>query len=176
MSDMIDEVFDEEEDSQRDRYLTFTLDGNTYGVSIRFVTEIIGVQPITKVPETPDYIKGIINLRGKVIPLIDVRLKFGKKEIPYTERTCVIVVDTGELLVGLIVDTVDDVQAIPAGSVASAPDGSLGFEDRYIEGVGDVDGKVTLLLNMDRFLRAEEADAAERAAGAESGAEAETPS
>jgi purine-binding chemotaxis protein CheW len=164
MTDIIDEGYNDEEESQRGRYLTFTLDDNVYGVSIRFVTEIIGVQRITKVPNTPDFIKGIINLRGKIIPLIDVRLKFGKEEIPYTERTCIIVVDTGAMLVGLIVDKVDDVLTIPDDMKADAPDGRLGFEDRYIEGVGKVDDQVLLLLDMERFLRADEADAASRAA------------
>jgi purine-binding chemotaxis protein CheW len=164
MADRIGEMYSDEEDSQRGRYLTFTLEGNVYGVSIRFVTEIIGVQSITKVPNTPDFIKGIINLRGKIIPLIDVRLKFGKEEIPYTERTCIIVMDTGSVVVGLIVDSVDDVLTIPDEMKADAPDGRLGFEDRYIEGIGKVDDQVLLLLDMERFLRADEADAASRAA------------
>jgi len=164
MTDRIGEAYSDEEESQRGRYLTFTTGDNVYGVSIRFVTEIIGVQRITKVPNTPDFIKGIINLRGKIIPLIDVRLKFGKEEVSYTERTCIIVVDTGVMLVGLIVDKVDDVLTISDDMKADAPDGRLGFEDRYIEGVGKVDDQVVLLLDMERFLRADEADAAARAA------------
>ncbi|MDR2163690.1 MAG: chemotaxis protein CheW [Clostridiales Family XIII bacterium] len=159
---MIDELYIENEDSQRGRYLTFTLDEDVFGVAIRFVKEIIGVQNITKVPDTPDFIKGIINLRGKIVPIIDVRLKFGKEEIPYNERTCVIVVETEGMVVGLIVDRVDDVLTLSDGMVSAAPVGRLGFESMYIEGVGDVDGQVLLLLDLDSFLRPDEADAAGR--------------
>jgi purine-binding chemotaxis protein CheW len=166
MAEFVTGTYNEEEDSQRGRYLTFTIEDAVYGVSIRFVTEIIGIQSVTRVPETPDYIKGITNLRGRIIPLIDVRLKFGKPEIPYTERTCVVVADTGEMIVGLIVDRVDDVLTIPEDRIASAPEGALGFEDRYVEGVGNMDDKVILLLDMERFLRADEAEAAEGAVAA----------
>ncbi|MDR1496729.1 MAG: chemotaxis protein CheW [Clostridiales Family XIII bacterium] len=164
---MADELFTENEDSQHGRYLTFTLDDDVFGISIRFIREIIGIQNITKVPETPDFIKGIINLRGKIISIIDVRLKFGKEEIPYTERTCVIVVEMNGMIVGLIVDKVDDVLTIPDEDIASAPDGRLGFEVMYIEGIGSVDDQVLLLLDLDKFLRSDEVDAAGRAAGSE---------
>lgn len=142
-----------EEDTQRGRYLTFTLEDNTYGVPILFVTEIIGIQHITKVPETPDFIKGITNLRGKIIPLIDVRLKFGKSEIPYNERTCIIVIETNGMAVGLIVDKVDDVVSIEESQIASAPEARIGFETRYIAGIGHSDGGILLLLDLDRFLK-----------------------
>jgi purine-binding chemotaxis protein CheW len=163
---MIDELFTENEDSQHGRYLTFTLAEDVFGVSIRFVKEIIGVQSITKVPETPDFIKGIINLRGKVIPIIDVRLKFGKEEIAYTERTCIIVVEMNDMAVGLIVDTVDDVLTIPDEDIAAAPDERLGFDTLYIEGVAGVEGRVLLLLDLKKFLRPDEAAAADRASEA----------
>ena len=156
MTEPNNDIYKEEEDSQKGRFLTFTLDDNVYGVAIRFVTEIIGVQTITNVPETPDYIKGIINLRGKIIPLIEVRLKFGKTEIPYTERTCIIVVNIAEMVVGLIVDKVDDVLTIPDEMIAEPPDGRLGFEDRYIEGIGKVEDEVLLLLNLDQLLKPDE--------------------
>ncbi|MDR0518783.1 MAG: chemotaxis protein CheW [Clostridiales Family XIII bacterium] len=141
-----------EEDTQRGRYLTFTLAGSTYGVAIRYVIEIVGVGRITKVPNTPAFIKGITNLRGKIIPLVDVRLKFGRPEIPYTERTCVIVADVGGVDVGLIVDRVDDVIAIPDESIAAVPEGRVGFEDRFIESVGDVDGKMLFIVDMEVFV------------------------
>jgi purine-binding chemotaxis protein CheW len=164
MMNMADELYDEtNEDIGRGRYLTFTLGDDVFGVAIRFVQEIIGIQRITTVPDTPDFIKGIINLRGKIIPIIDVRLKFGKEEIPYNERTCIIVVEANGMFVGLIVDKVDDVLTLPDDMVSAAPDGRLGFENMYIQGVGNVDGQVLLLLDLDRFLRADEADAADRA-------------
>ena len=155
----------EEEDTQRGRYLTFTLEDNIYGLPIRFVIEIIGVQDATKVPETPDYVKGIINLRGRIIPLIDVRLKFGKEEIPYDERTCIIVIDVNAVAVGLIVDKVDDVLTLEDDQIALPPTGgSVGFENRYIEGIGKVNDAVLLLLDAEKLLRADEMEIIENIA------------
>ncbi|MDR0851775.1 MAG: chemotaxis protein CheW [Clostridiales Family XIII bacterium] len=166
MVNLFDEEI-EEEDTQRGRYLTFTLGENVYGIAIRHVTEIIGIQNITRVPETPDFIKGIINLRGKIIPLIDVRLKFGKEEIPYTERTCIIVASAGSVQVGLIVDKVDDVLTIEDDDIAPAPENRIGFENRYIEGIGKFGDTVQILLNTEKLLNNDELDAAARAADSE---------
>ena len=147
----------EEEDTQRGRFLTFTLEDNIYGLPIRFVTEIIGIQEATRVPETPDYVKGIINLRGRIIPLIDVRLKFGKVEIPYNERTCIIVIDVNSASIGLIVDKVEDVLTIDDSQIAAPPEnGKVGFENRYIEGIGKVGEQVQLLLDAEKLLQTEE--------------------
>ena len=157
---MMETFFDdnfEEEDTQRGRYLTFTLEDNVYGLPIRFVTEIIGIQETTRVPETPDYVKGIINLRGRIVPLIDVRLKFGKNEIPYNERTCIIVIDVNSAAVGLIVDKVEDVLTIEESQIADPPEsGRVGFENRYIEGIGKVGEEVQLLLDAEKLLQTEE--------------------
>jgi purine-binding chemotaxis protein CheW len=162
MVELYDEGNFEEEDTQYGRYLTFTIEENTYGVPIRFVTEIIGIQSITKVPETPDYIKGITNLRGKIIPLIDVRLKFGKEEVPYNERTCIVVVDIDSVAVGLIVDRVADVLVIEDDQIALPPETGLGFENRYIEGIGKAEDRVQLLLNVEKLLKYDEMDMIER--------------
>ena len=165
MAGFLEEENFEEEDTQRGRFLTFTIEDNTYGLPIRFVTEIIGVQPATKVPETPDFVKGIINLRGRIIPLVDVRLKFGKEEIPYTERTCIIVIDVNSVAVGLIVDKVDDVLTLEDHQIALPPSGgSLGFENRYIEGIGKVEDMVLLLLSAEKLLRTEEMELIENIA------------
>lgn len=165
MAGFLEEEEFEEEDTQRGRFLTFTLEDNIYGLPIRFVIEIIGVLTATKVPETPDYVKGIINLRGRIIPLIDVRLKFGKEEIPYTERTCIIVVDVNGVAVGLIVDKVDDVLQLEDDQIALPPSGgSLGFENRYIEGIGKVNETVLLLLDAEKLLRTEEMEIIENIA------------
>ena len=91
MEEMIDNTQVLEEDTQKGRFLTFSLDKESYGIEIKYVTEIIGLQEITEVPELPDYIKGIINLRGKIIPVMDIRLRFKKSEKEYNDRTCVIV-------------------------------------------------------------------------------------
>lgn len=165
MVGFFEEEYLEEEDTQHGRFLIFSLDGNTYGLPIRFVTEIIGIQPATRVPETPDYVKGIINLRGRIIPLIDVRLKFGREEIPYNERTCVIVIDVNAVAVGLIVDKVNDVLTIEDEQIALPPPGALGFENRYIEGIGKAGDMVLLLLDAEKLLRAEEMEMIESIAG-----------
>lgn len=113
MSEVLNkEEIEQEEDTQQDRYLTFSLGNQIFGIEIRYVTEIIGIQPITEVPEMPDYVKGIINLRGKIIPVIDVRLKFRKEPAEYNDRTCIIVIDIHEISIGLIVDNVAEVLTI----------------------------------------------------------------
>ena len=101
-----------EEDTQKGKYLIFSLGNEFYGIEIKYVTEIIGVQPITEIPELPDYIKGIINLRGKIIPVMDVRIRFKKSPMEYNDRTCVIVIDVKDTSVGLIVDSVSEVLSI----------------------------------------------------------------
>lgn len=156
MVDMINSEEQTAEDTQRGRFLTFTLEENVYGISIKYVTEIIGMQTVTTVPETPNFLKGIINLRGKVVPLIDVRLKFGKEEKEYNERTCVIVVEVENLSVGLIVDMVDDVLTISEDKIAPPPVGTGGYDNKYIEGIGQTDNQVILLLDAEKILKSDE--------------------
>ncbi|NPV91013.1 MAG: purine-binding chemotaxis protein CheW [Firmicutes bacterium] len=144
------------EDTQKDRYLTFSLGSELYGIEIRCVTEIVGIQPITEVPELPGYIRGIINLRGKIIPVLDVRMRFKKPFREYNDRTCIIVIDTEEVSVGLIVDSVAEVLTIPEGDIVPPPDlGDSG--NRYIKGIGKVGGEVKLLLDCHKLLNEEEA-------------------
>lgn len=150
-----------EEDTQRGRYLTFSLEKEIYGIEIKYVTEIIGIQGITKVPEVPAYVKGIINLRGKIIPVIDIRLKFGKESIEYDDRTCIIVIDINDILVGLIVDKVDEVLSISEEEIAPPPAYKTGFENRYIKGIGKAGEEVQLLLDCEKLLRNDEIDIVE---------------
>jgi len=156
MADIFDEGKLMEEDTQHGRFLTFTLEDEVYGIEIKYVTEIIGLQSITKVPEVPDYVKGIINLRGKIIPVIDVRLKFGKPPIEYNDRTCIIVIDIGDVSVGLIVDNVDEVLTIEDQDIAAPPASKTGFENRYIKGIGKAGERVQLLLDCEKLLKTEE--------------------
>lgn len=158
MENVLDNNVVNDEDTQQGRYLTFTIDHVMYGITIKNVTEIIGIQPITRVPETPDYVKGIINLRGKIVPLIDVRLKFGKEEIPYNERTCVIVIDVDSVPVGLIVDKVEDVLSISEENIARPPQGHVGYDNRYVEGIGQSGDKVQILLDVKKIMQPEEID------------------
>ncbi len=141
----------DDEDTQADKYLTFVLNEEEFGIEIRYVTEIIGIQKITGVPDMPDYIKGVINLRGKVIPAMDVRLRFGMEERSYDDRTCVVVICVEEQSVGLIVDRVSEVLDIPQGDIEPPPGGEIG-EGRFNQGLGKVNGQVKILLNAGQLL------------------------
>ncbi len=151
-----EELLEQQEDTQHGRYLTFNLGEEVFGLEIRYVTEIIGLQPITKIPEVASYIKGVINLRGKIIPVIDMRLKFGKEPEEYTDRTCIVVIDTEEVVVGLIVDKVSEVMSIDDEDVVPPPDQRTGIRNRYIKGIGKVDGNVKLLLDCQTLLDTDE--------------------
>ena len=142
----------QEEDTLQGRFLTFTLVNDVYGLPIEYIVEIIGIQSITIVPNVPAYIKGIINLRGKIIPVIDVRLKFGKEPAEYNDSTCVIVLEIGDISVGLLVDNVDEVLTIEDDNIAAPPANRMGFENRYIMGIGKINGKVQLLLDCQKLL------------------------
>jgi len=152
-----DADFLEQEDTQKDRYLTFQINSEVYGIEIRYVTEIIGIQPITEVPELPEYMKGIINLRGKIIPVMDVRLRFKKTEIVYNDRTCVVVIDIGNISIGLIVDNVSEVLSIPEEEIVSPPD-IRNEGNRYIKGIGKVGSDVKLILDCDKLLNEQETE------------------
>ncbi len=123
-----------------------------------YVTEIIGIQSITEVPELPVYIKGIINLRGKIIPVMDVRLRFGKPEHEYDERTCVIVIDIKDVSIGLIVDRVSEVLNIAESEIVPPPQLDKDYRHKYIKGIGKVDKDVKLLLNCEKLLNDEDID------------------
>lgn len=146
-----------DEDTQHDRYLTFSLGEVVFGIEIKFVTEIIGMQPITPLPEVPDYIRGIVNLRGKIIPVIDMRLKFGLKQAEYNDRICIIVIETGGKPVGLIVDKVADVVIIGEENIEEPPVCQSGAQEIYVDKIGKVGNDVKLLLSCDRLFISDEA-------------------
>ncbi|MDF2592115.1 MAG: cheW4 [Clostridia bacterium] len=152
---MQEELF-EEEDTQKGKYLTFNIGTEFYGIEIKYVTEIIGIQVITEVPELPEHIRGIINLRGKIIPVMDVRLRFKKPFREYNDRTCVIVVDIKDISVGLIVDSVSEVLNIPEQDIVEPPQINKGFNNRYIKKIGKVGSDVKLLLNCEKLLTEDE--------------------
>ena len=147
---VVQDIMDEE-DTLAGRFLTFLLGSESYGIEIRYVTEIIGIQTITEVPELPDYIRGIINLRGKIIPVMDVRLRFKKSFREYNDRTCVIVVDIQNISIGLIVDSVSEVLAIPEAEIVPPPEVSK-EGNKYIRGIGKVGSEVKLLLDCEKLL------------------------
>ena len=122
------------------------------------MTEIIGIQEITEVPELPIYVKGIINLRGKIIPVMDVRLRFKKEQREYNDRTCIIVIDIRDISIGLIVDHVAEVVVIDPENIVPPPTIKTGFHNRYIKGIGKVGSEVKLLLDCNKLLNDEEID------------------
>jgi len=138
------------------KYLTFALGREEYGIGILKVKEIIGILPITPVPRTPGYMKGVINLRGKVIPVVDLRLKFGMEGIAATDRACIIVVEVshpnGAVLTGVMVDSVSEVLNVKAGDIEEAPDFGVKLDTDYILGLTKMNGGVKILLEIDRVL------------------------
>ncbi len=142
----------ENEDTQKDKYLTFHLAGEDYGIEIRYVIEIIGIQNITEVPDMPNFIRGVINLRGKVIPVMDVRTRFNLEDREYDDRTCIIVVNVDGTEVGLVVDEVSEVADIPESSVEPPPKTSKNSESSYIQGMGKINNDVKILLDVHKLL------------------------
>lgn len=155
MDNVIRETLQIEEDTQKDKFLTFSIGREDYGIEIKFVTEIIGIQTITEIPELPDYVKGIINLRGKIIPVMDVRLRFKKEPLQYNDRTCVIVIDIMDISIGLIVDSVSEVLSIAEQDIVPPPEINKS-SNKYIKGIGKVENEVKLLLDCDKLLNYEE--------------------
>jgi len=158
-----------EEMAEREgKYLTFSLDNEEYGIGILKIKEIIGMMPITTVPHTPDYVKGVINLRGKVIPVVDLRLRFGIEPAKYTDRTCIIVVEivspSGTVLMGIVVDSVSEVLNMKAGEIEETPTFGIKLDTEYILGMAKMEGGVKILLDIDRVLHAEEIAALGKAA------------
>ena len=149
---------DQEEDTQKGKFLTFSLGNEFFGLEICYVTEIIGIQPITEVPDLPAYVRGIINLRGKIIPVMDVRLRFKKPFREYNDRTCVIVVDIRDISVGLIVDSVSEVLSIRDEDIVP-PQELKSAQNKYIKGIGKVGSDIKLLLDCDRLLNDEDIEA-----------------
>ena len=147
----------EQEDTQKEKYLTFELSNEIYGIEIRYVTEIIGIQQIVELPELPKYFRGIINLRGKIVPVMDVRLRFSKEFRNYNDRTCVIVIECGDITMGLIVDNVAEVLNIPEANIVPPPNLNKGGE-KYISGIGMVGDQVKLLLNCEKLLYDKESE------------------
>ena len=150
-----------ERDTQKGKYVTFKSGSEYFGLKIQYVNEIIVFQEITKIPESEDYIKGLINLRGKIIPVIDVRLRFKQEPFEYTDRTCIIVVNVKNIVVGLIVEKIAEVVEIQDENIIPSP--SVGKADKsqnkYVYAIGKVGDKVKLLLDPDRLLNDEEISA-----------------
>lgn len=145
-------------DTQKGKYVTFQSGNEYYGLKIQYVNEIIVYQEITEIPESAEYIKGLINLRGKIIPVVDVRLRFRQEPVPYTDRTCIIVVQVDEFVVGLIVEKIAEVVEIQDENILPPPSigKNDGMKNKFVSGVGKVGDEVKLLLDPARLLRDED--------------------
>ncbi len=146
------------------KYLTFVLQGEEYGIGILKVREINGLMDITPVPQTPDFVEGVINLRGKVIPVVDLRLKFGMPKADYTKETCIIVVDVNSLLMGIVVDTVSEVLEVKEEEIEPPPNFGSKVHVDFILGIGKIKDKVKILLDIDKVLTSEEIELVQQSA------------
>ena len=152
-----DDFFD---DAQKDRYMTFGIGDQNYGIEVLSVTEIVGLQDIAVVPDVPHYVRGMMNLRGNVIPVVDIRLRFGLEEREYDQRTCVIVVTVDRDTVGMIVDFVNEVSAFAEEDISTPPHkGENTIGGNYISGLGKQGEKVTILLDINRLLHGDKVSA-----------------
>ena len=150
------------------KYLTFSLAGEEYGIGILKVKEIIGMMPVTHVPQTPEFVKGVINLRGKVIPVVDLRLRFALEAAAYTERTCIIVVEvagaSGSVMMGIVVDAVSEVLNIRGADIENTPAFGVRLNTDFILGMAKAAGGIKILLDIDKVLSDEDIAALDQAA------------
>lgn len=161
--ELIEELVEEGEDAQTGKFMTFQTGKEYFGINISYVKEIITMQPITAIPEVEDYIKGLINLRGKIIPVIDVRVRFKMDPTEYTDRTCIIVIDVKSTVLGLIVERIAEVDTIQDDDIVPPP--ALGKKDneqrKYVYGLARTGDTVKLLLDPDKLIKQETLDAIE---------------
>lgn len=150
------------------KYLTFQMAGEEYGIGILKIKEIIGMLPVTRIPKTPEFVKGVINLRGKVIPVIDLRLRFDIEPMEYTDRTCIIVVEiysgNSVLLTGVVVDSVSEVLNVPVEEIEQTPSFSATISTEFLLGMAKTESGVKILLDVDRVLRHSDLNLIEEAA------------
>ncbi len=146
----------EEDDVQVNKYLTFSIENQVFGIPIAHVVQITGMQEIEEVPEFPSYAKGIINLRGIIVPIIDVRLRLKKREIEYNDRTCIIVTNIEGLYIGFIVDSVNEVTNIYSGNISEPPNMGNNHAVSYITGIAKLDRKIVILIDLIKLLNEKE--------------------
>lgn len=158
LNEEIENISSENEDTLKNMYLTFRLGNEDYGIEIRYVIEIVGMQKITGVPDMPNFVKGVVNLRGQVIPVLDMRIRFHMESRDYDERTCIVVVNINGTPVGLVVDTVNEVRNIDDEQISPPPKSAGANSAQYIQGMGKVNEEVIILLEGQRLLNDHELD------------------
>lgn len=159
-----EDAISSENDGQKEKYMTFKSGNEFFGLKIQYLNEIISFQTITPIPETEPYIKGLINLRGKMIPVIDVRLRFNQEPFEYNDRTCIIVINVKSMMVGLVVEKIADVVEIKEKNILPPPAvGRAGkAHHKYVYGIGKVGDSVKLLLDPEKLLNDEDLAATEQ--------------
>jgi len=175
MIEHVEENLTEQQNVKLDKYVTFKSGNEYFGLKIEYVNEIIVIQEITQIPESEEYIKGLINLRGKIIPVIDVRIRFKQEPIEYNDRTCIVVINVKDTVVGLIVEQIAEVVEIAEEDVLDTP--TLGHEEKqqnqYVYGVGKVGENVKLLLDPDKLIKDDDITLMEQAVEEETAEEGE---
>lgn len=137
-------------------YLTFMLGEEQYGLAIIQVKEIRGYEPVTKIANAPDFIKGVINLRGDIVPIVDLRVKFNVSEATYNEFTIVIMLNVRDRIVGIVVDSVSDVINVAEDDVHPPPEFGVAFDSRYLDGLASIEESLVILVNIERLITSEE--------------------
>ncbi len=157
-TDNFSDIYDEDDaDTMADKYMTFKVGEEVFAIEIQFIIEIVEMQKITEVPDLPEYVKGVINLRGKIIPVIDLRLRFNLPQQKYGDRTCIVITDINNTAVGFIVDIVDEVVTIIQDNIAPAPDFKIsGKNEKYLRGLGKVGEEVKIILDVEKLLYRED--------------------
>lgn len=140
------------EDTIDNKFLLFKIAEEEFGIEISCVKEIINIVPITQVPHTPNYLKGIINLRGDIVPIIEIRTRFRMAHMDYDDLTCIIVIENEGEKIGFIVDAVNEVKYIRKDKISSPPSVKLAYSNQFVRNLGSVDDKVVLLLDRDKIL------------------------
>ncbi|MFG6326334.1 MAG: chemotaxis protein CheW [Lachnospiraceae bacterium] len=152
-----------EEDLQKGQFMTFQTGREYFGIGISYINEIIQMQPITAVPEVEDYIKGLINLRGKIIPVIDIRVRFKMEPLEYTDRTCIIVINVKSMVIGIIVEKIAEVVTITDDDIVPPP--TLGRRDseqnKYVYGLARIGDSIKLLLDPEKLVKDADIEALE---------------
>lgn len=140
------------EEITKDQYLTFVIDEEEYAIGIAYTKEIVNNLSITKVPQTPNYVEGIVSLRGDIIPVINVRKRFEKQDKPFDDQTCIVFVEYHDYQLGLIVDNVKEVMFIEEEFIVPPPSAKLSYYNQFIKNIGKIGDKIKLLLDLDKFL------------------------
>ncbi len=133
------------------KFLIFSVNDVEYGIDIGNVTEIIGIQYMTPIPNAPRYVRGITNIRGTIVPVVDMRLRFGIEETEYTERTCIVLISSENMYIGIVVDSVEDVVQLAPENILPLPQGSVAENNKYLKAIGKDGEKIKQLIDIERI-------------------------